>query len=213
MACPPAAAWALVPILLAEIAAYWPTLDMRSILGAQVEQETCYSDRDPRCWNPRAELKTEREYGFGLGQFTKTSAFDTFADLRTRYARELAAWTWEGRYDARLQLRALVLADRDLFTRCRPLMASPRDGYACMASAYNGGFGGFLRDRLLCANTEGCDRARWFGHVENTSYKARAPVHGYGQAFFEVNRAYVRALLDTRRGRYVPWMDQGKGCS
>lgn len=211
MICPPTAAWALLPLLMAEIGAYWPALEPRSTLGAQIEQETCYSDADPRCWNPRAELKTPREYGFGLGQFTKTASFDTFADTRARYARELAGWTWEGRYDARFQLRALVLVDRDLFARCAALMATPRDRHACMASAYNGGFGGFTRDRLLCANTAGCDRTRWFGHVEHTSYRSRTAATGYGQSFFDVNRSYVRNVVDVRRVRYIAWMDQD-GC-
>jgi hypothetical protein len=209
--CPPAAALALLPLFLVEIAAYWPALEPRSVLGAQVEQETCVSLASPHCWNPRAELKTDREYGFGLGQFTRTDRFDTFSELRQRYARELAGWTWEGRYDARYQLRALVLADRDLFQRCEPLMASARDRHACMASAYNGGFGGFTRDRMLCANTVGCDRARWFGNVETTSYKARASAAGYRVSFYDVNRTYVRNVLDVRRPRYEAAMDQG-GC-
>lgn len=210
MLCPPAAALLLLPLLVSEISAHWPELEQRSLLGAQVEQETCYSLKHPKCWNPRAELKTSREYGFGLGQVTVTDRFNTFADLRARYTRELAGWTWEGRYDARYQLRALVLMDRALFASCQRLVASARDGHACMASSYNGGFGGFTRDRALCANTAGCDRSRWFGHVELVSYKARVAVSGYGKSFYEVNREYVRNVLDVRRPRYIAYMDQGR---
>lgn len=211
MLCPPAAALALLPLLHLEIDAFWPDLQPRSLLGAQIEQESCISLSHPRCWNPRVELKTAREYGFGLGQTTVTDRFNTWADLRTRYARELAGWTWEGRFDARYQLRAIVLMDRDLYRRCDALMGPAREDAACMASGYNGGFGGFTRDRLLCSNTDGCDRTRWFGHIERTSYKARTTAAGYGKSFFEVNREYVRNVLDVRRLRYIGAMDQG-GC-
>jgi hypothetical protein len=210
MLCPPPAALALLPLLALELTTFWPDLSPRSLVAAQVEQETCYSLTHPKCWNPRAELKTSREYGFGLGQATVTDRFNTWADLRGRYARELGGWTWEDRFDARYQLRAIVLYDRELYRRCAPLMASTRDGHACMASAYNGGFGGFTRDRSLCANTDGCDRERWFGNVERVSYKAKLAAPGYGKSFFDVNREYVRNVLDVRRPRYVAFLDEGR---
>ncbi len=202
---------AVLPVLLAELATIWPGLATRSLVGAQIEQETCITLEHPKCWNPRAELKTSREYGFGLGQATVTDRFNTWQDLRDRYSRELAGWTWENRFDARYQLRAVVLMDRSLFDRCVPLTGSTRDAAACMASSYNGGLAGFTRDRALCGHTPGCDPQRWDGNVALTSYKARTAIAGYGHSFFDVNRTYVRNVLDVRRGRYVAEIDNG-GC-
>ncbi len=73
------------PLLKAEQAAYWPDMPMPQALAGQVEQETCPSLKSAKCWNPRAELKTAREYGFGLGQLTVTSRFSAFEEVK--------AWT------------------------------------------------------------------------------------------------------------------------
>jgi hypothetical protein len=208
--CPPAIAFVFLPVVLGELISLWPAFAPRSVIGAQIEQETCPSLDSPKCWNPRAELRTSREYGFGLGQVTVTDRFNTWAETRARYSRELAGWSWEGRFDARYQIRALVLMDRDLAARCAPLMRSGREAIACMASSYNGGFAGFTRDRSLCGDTAGCDRTRWFGHVERVSYKARMAAPGYSRSFFDVNRDYVRNVVDVRRGRYVGALDVGR---
>ena len=67
-----------MPTLATEQRTHWPDVPIRSALAAQVEQETCPSLKSAKCWNPRAELKTSREYGFGLGQLTVTQKFDNF---------------------------------------------------------------------------------------------------------------------------------------
>jgi len=72
-------------------------------------------------------------------------------------------------------------------------------------SAYNGGEGGVLQDRRLCANTAGCDPARWKGHVAEHSLKAKRPVAGYRHSFFHINREYVTNVLDVRRHKYAPF--------
>jgi len=197
-----------MPVLKTEIVNNWPSLKPRSLLAAQIEQETCASLKTKKCWNPNTELKTEREYGFGLGQITITKRFNVFEETRLM-DKSLADWKWEDRFNPAYQIRAIVVKMRNTVIQTSKLTPNPEDRLAFALSAYNGGLGGVLKDRTLCANTKGCDPKRWFGHVENTSYKSRVAVHGYGQSFFDVNRGYVRNVLPElpRRKKYIPYMD------
>lgn len=197
---PPAAALPYLPVLSEELDHQWPDAPQRSAFGAQVEQETCLSLKHRSCWNPRTELKTDREYGFGLGQLTITAKFNSWAEVRDMEA-SLRAWKWQDRFDPRLQLRALVIKDRFNFDRLSG--ASPADRLAFALAAYNGGLGGVLSDIKLCKATLGCNPGRWFGHVERTSHKSRTKWQGYGESAYDINRGYVRAVLVTRRLRYV----------
>lgn len=205
---PPAAAKPLLPVLKAEQAHFWPAMPLPSALGAQVEQETCISLKGRSCWNPRAELKTSREQGVGLGQLTRafrmdgSTRFDALADIVKAHPQELAGLSWENRFDPRLQLRALVLKDLQGFDLVQSA-ATDADRLAMSFAAYNGGSGGLSSDRRACAGTTGCNPGKWFGNVERTSLKAKAAVPGYGKSFFEINREYVRAILITRRQRYL----------
>ena len=197
-----------MPLLREEIAARWPDLPLPSALAAQVEQETCISLTAHGCWNPKTELKTSREYGFGLGQLTVTSRFNAFAEVQGMDSG-LHGWKWADRYDPRLQLRALVVKDRVNAAGFRTATPSAEDRLAFALAAYNGGIGGTLADIRLCAHTNGCDPQKWFGHVERTSLKSRTKVGGYGQSFFDINRGYVRNVLVVRRPKYVQPMEGG----
>ena len=199
---PPAAALPLLPVLLAEQRAWAPALPP-SVLAAQVEQETCITLKSRGCWSPRAELRTARERGVGLGQITKTARFDGLTDLRRANPVALAGWDWASPalYDPARQLRGLALMDMQGW---RALAGVPDDDrLAMMLAAYNGGMGGVQSDRRACAGTPGCDPARWWGHVEHTSLKAKMAVKGYGKSFFAINREYPVNILRVRRARYL----------
>lgn len=194
----PANAVRYLPVLQAEQQAWWPELQMPSLLGAQVEQE------NPR-WNTRACLKTSREQGCGLGQITRTARFDALAELVARHPQALAGWAWDQPtlYDPALQLRALVLKDRDNARAVRG--AADQYNQVLMAFyAYNAGPGNLASDRMACRATRGCDPGRWFGHVEKTCYRKAVTVAGYGgRSFVEISHEYVRNIALVRRPRYL----------
>lgn len=197
-----------IPVLKSEQGKYWPGMPAPSTLAAQVEQETCVSLRSPRCWSPRAELRTSRERGVGLGQITKTARFDALAELRAAYPKELAGWSWSSTsiYDPAYQLRGMVLKD---YQGWRVVQGAETDAdrLAFTFAAYNGGAGGVLSDRRVCRAMAGCDAGRWFGHVERTSLKAKTAAAGYGKSFYEINREYVTNILRVRRAKYVPLLE------
>lgn len=197
-----------LPTLQAEATAHWPDMPLPSALAGQVEQETCPSLKHKKCWNPTTELKTSREHGFGLGQLTVTSRFDNFAEAR-KLDVSLRDWQWADRFDAARQLRTMILMDRSGYRRLTKLVADPHERLAMALAAYNGGMGGLLSDRRVCAGVPGCDPGRWFGHVERHSLKAKAAVKGYGKSFFEINREYPKNILGPRQARYVDWFARG----
>lgn len=204
---PPAAAFAYLPILKEQSRTYWPDMRQVSVIGGQIHRETgpCPGRQ---CWKPTAQLRTAREQGIGFGQFTRAwnvagvLRFDALTEIVRSHPQELAGLSWLNPYDAALQLRALVLKDRDAFSAIAAA-ASVEDQWAFALAAYNGGAGGLRNDRLMCEATEGCDPARWFGNVERTSLKARQAVQGYGNSFFEINRSYVRSILREFRPMYL----------
>lgn len=207
----PTGARTFAPVLVLEQRAYWPAMPEPWTLAGQVEQESCISLKHSKCWNPRAELKTSREYGFGFGQITVayrangSERFNKFNELKAEH-EALRSWDWDTRYDPHLQLRAIVLMDLSLWRRIPPAATVP-DHLAFMLSAYNGGVSSVLRDRRLCDNTDHCDPARWFKNVADHSIKSRVPQRGYGgQSWFSINRDYVYNVLVIRRGKYrVYW--------
>lgn len=203
-----------LPVLASEIDTHWEDLRLRSVLGAQVEQESCVSLKSVRCWSPLAELKTSREYGFGLGQHTRayradgSIRFDRHAEDLARYPAELKEWTWENRYNAKLQLRAVVLGNRDCYRRVVTLGPDEYNAMAFCDAAHNGGFNSMLNDRRICAKVAGCDPDQWFGHVEKHSLKSRVMHPGYHASAFGINREHVALVFGPRRSKYMAWFGE-----
>lgn len=202
----PQQAYTLLPQLRSIQEASWADAPMPSFLGAQVEQETCPSLRHRDCWNPRAQLKTSREWGYGLAQTTiayradGSIRFNKQAELRAQYA-SLRNWSDDDKFNPTYQLTALVEMDHGIYRRVAGA-ATTNDKLAFTLSAYNGGESGVRQDRVLCDNTGGCDPTKWFGNVEKYSLKTRKVNPGYGHSAFDINREYVRNVIYERRPRY-----------
>jgi hypothetical protein len=205
----PVGAKLYLPSLVKEVEKFWPDHPRREILAALVEQESCISLTHPKCWSPKVELKTPREYGFGLGQKTVayradgSERFNAWADSRRAFRAELAGWTWENRYDARMQLRAVVLDNRACYLRMAKTIGIGPNALAMCDAAYNGGFDGVQTDRRMCAASAGCNPSIWFGNVERFSMKSKEKWRGYGASAFDINRGHVRAVTITRPAKYV----------
>lgn len=195
-----------LPMLKSEIDRGWASVPCRACLASQVRQETCAGLKSKRCWSPYAELKTNREYGFGLGQITVTAKFDNFKEVK-KLDPSLRDWTWENRYNAQYQLRSLVAMDRFNFGKVSGA-SSEFDRLAFSIAAYNGGLGGVLSDRSVCRATPGCEAGKWFGNVEGTSKKAKKAVSGYGKSFFEINRDYVQHIMKDYPPRYRSYFEE-----
>lgn len=199
-----------IPVLKAEQQRWWPDMAQPALFAAQVEKETCITLKHRMCWSPRAELRTSRERGVGLGQITAafradgSTRFDALAEMRASTGAALDGMRWEDDsiYDPALQLRALVLKDLQNWRAVGRQAASQRDGFAFMLAGYNGGLGGVMSDQKLCGGTRGCDKTRWYGHVEHTSLKTKVALKGYGQSFFQINRGYVAQVQGPRLARY-----------
>lgn len=195
-----------LPVLDREVREYWKGEPLKSVFAAQVQQESCITLKHPKCWSPMAELKTSREYGFGLGQITITSRFDNFKEAK-KLDTSLKDWAWENRYNAEFQLRTLVLMDFSNYSKFG-WAENDLDRMGFALAGYNGGVGGVLSDRAVCKTVPGCNPNLWFGNVENTSKKAKLPVSGYGQSFFQINRSYVSNGLGFRRTRYLEYFGE-----
>jgi hypothetical protein len=204
----PANAVANIPILKEEINTHWPDLKFGSFLGAQIEQETCVSLKSKRCWSEDAQLLTSREQGVGLGQLTRafradgSIRFDAMAELKAKHPKALEGLSWSNWKNARLQLRAVVLKDKDTCLAIKNAATQKDNILMCMA-AYNGGLGGLNNDRTSCRATPGCDHRKWYGNVENTSFKSKTIIPGYGRSPFQINREYVSTIDKVRRTRYL----------
>lgn len=196
------------PVLVAEQRRHWPDHPDPPALAGLVEQESCVRLASPRCWNPAARLRTDREEGAGMGQITRawradgSLRFDSLAEAVDRYGSDLSGLTWGSVYTRPdLQLRAVVLMARDA---ARPFRQAP--GWLHFGDAgYNGGVDGVQRERRACAMTDGCDPGLWFGHVERHCLKSRRPLYGQRSAC-DINREHVRNVFGFRRARYVGLM-------
>lgn len=201
-----------------EIDHWYPTIPLRSYVGALVEQETCPSLKSPMCWSTKAKLKTSREEGAGLGQFTRTwnangsQRFDALADVKKLNPAALKELSWDNVYArADLSIRALLIKQKDCDGRMQNLNGSMlgADRQAFCDAAYNGGYGGMQSDRKLCVLHDGCNPLVWFGNVEKYSNKSRQKWQGYGKSAFDINREHVAFTVPfdppSRRAKYIPY--------
>ena len=214
----PEGTYSILPLARDELNLYWPDHPWPATLMAQFEKETCVSLTSPRCMTTRAELKTDREYGFSLGQFTiaynkdGSERFNAWKSIKAANQKALQDWTWERRLDPRLSVRAVILYDRSIYQIMLKATADPVQALKMAYAGYNGGSAGTLQEIRLCAQTANCNPASWDSvggrlGVEATSRKSRVKYKGYGQSFFDINRAYPKEITGGRVIKYEPFFE------
>lgn len=197
-----------LPTLHAQVTELLPGFPSPNYFPALIEHESCLSLTHSRCWSPTSRLKTQREEGAGLGQLTRSYRpdgsirFDALAESRRLDPRGLNELRWETVYERPdLQMRVIVLMTRATYNRLTPLVPTHDPRLAMTDAAYNGGLGGLLNERRACGTTAQCNPNLWFGHVENTCLKSKAPLYGTRSAC-DINRHHVKDVLKVRMPKY-----------
>jgi hypothetical protein len=195
----PANAHTYIPVLKQEQVEYWKDHYKPVLLAGQVEQESCTSLKSPKCWSPNAELKTDREWGVGLSQFTKTQTFDAIEEIKAKHPEiNWGNWSFEHPYQANYQLRGLVVYMHDISKQILDT-ETPEDNYQMSLSSYNGGIGGLRKERLKCSMTPNCNPNVWYGNVELSSVKSHKAFKGYRQSPYDINRGYVKLVYERAK--------------
>lgn len=198
----PNSAATLIPQLKQEIEDYWPDQFPRTFIPALIEQESN--------WKLNARLKTSREFGCGLGQFTVaynangTVRFDALSEIREK-DKSLEGWSWRNCYEAKYQLRAVVVKLHAEAKACAPLLKGAANVQACTAARYNGGSGSVAKRIRYCRAAKGCNAAEWYGNLELQCPQSKVKAHGYGESFCEINSKYPRRI-NVRMPKYTEVM-------
>lgn len=194
----------LLPLLATVIRAQWPACPQPWVIAGKIEQESA--------WKVRAELKTSREYGFGLGQITiaynadGTERFNNFAHA-LRVTMMSKTITWEKRFDPTFQLTYSVLMDRANYAAVATFFDDDESRTAGMLIAYNAGLGAILR-RKAEAVRRGVDPPRkWYGGLESIHPRSEDRVL-YGRPLYRRINEYPALIMRTRATKYrAPMID------
>lgn len=206
----------LIPVIKNELNDHFSHIPQPWYLPGLIEHESCISLKHSKCWSTTSELNTRwkttgarREHGAGLGQITRAwneagkLRFDTLANLKRMFPKELAALTWENMSSSpNLQIRAMILLLKSDYTSLRSI-SDPIERLKFADSAYNGGVADVNRARKICGMTKGCDPTLWFGHVEKHSVKSSKVLYG-DRSPKEINTHHVRDVFLTRMPKYKP---------
>lgn len=193
-----------LPMLDSLISSYWPDNVCRSFIAGQIEQETCANFK--KCWNSTTELKTDREYGFGLGQITiafnkdGSERFNNFKEAVRKY-HELADWRWADRFNIRAQLIYLLLECRASYNKWKSYFDGDIQIFAAVFVSYNAGSGTVLKRIGLCRITGDCNTRCWFGGLESIHLK-QEEVLLYGRQLYARRNEYPHNIIFVRSKKY-----------
>ncbi len=190
---PTAKAKRYLPALKDAFNAHWPDAPLRHYAGGQIEQESAG-------WNERAELKTSREYGFGLGQITVTSRFNNFKAAQ----RIFKDWKWEDRFNVKYQLGYAVITDRSNFKEVSRLFRDDDSRWRGSLVAYNAGYGTVLQRRALAIRT-GVPHDRWAGGLDQVAMPYEQKLL-YGRPLAKMRNEYPHIICDVRAPKYLGWV-------
>lgn len=198
------------PLIKKEVNDIFPDFPLIAYFPALIEQESCITLRHPKCWNPRAELRTRREYGAGLSQITKaykndgTIRFDTLSDLKSQYSKDLKDLNWDNMQSRPdLQIRALILLTKNNY-RGLFSIKDPVSRLHMTDAAYNGGIGGLRKERTACGLATNCDAQVWANNVERYCLKSKKILYDSRNAC-DINREHVRTTFGIRLSKYYDY--------
>lgn len=196
---PSAKAQRYLPALKTAINTHWPDAPMRHYISGQIELESAG-------WNEHAQLKTSREYGFGLGQITiayNQDGSERFNNFKAAQ-RIFRDWKWEDRFNVKYQLGYAVISDRSSFKQVSRLMRDDDSRWRASLVAYNAGYGTVLQRRALAIRS-GVPADRWVGGLDQVAMAyERKPL--YGRPLVEMRNAYPRVICDVRAPKYRGWV-------
>ena len=199
-----------LPILVEEVDRYFPEVPKPHYFGGLIEQESCISLTHSRCWSAKAELKTSREQGVGLGQITRTfnedgsTRYDSLKALRSAYLQELRDLSWENVHSRPdLQIRAIVLMSRDNYQRLG-MIEDPIERLKMADASYNAGLRNITNERRACGLAKGCNPNVWYRNVENHCLRSKRPLYG-GKSACDITREHVYNVFELRMHKYAPF--------
>ena len=190
-------AQAYLPMVFETFTEQWANAPLKHYEGGKIEQETCASLS--KCWNPKAEFETSREYGFGFGMITITERFNNFEEAKKYEA--LKDWKWDDRYNPKYQTTYSILEDRKNFTKYRPYSYDDKEAWACALVVYNAGAGTVNQRRALCKLTEDCDSTLWFGGL-NSVHRSYENEILYGRPKWKLRNTYPHNVINIRADKY-----------
>lgn len=177
----------ILPAIQSEINTFWPNIPRREFPMGIVAQESLL--------RVNAKLKTHREFGCGIGQFTiaynanGTVRFDALEETK-RLDKSLANWTWEDCYNLTYQARGVILKLKSQHRDCSLVMANSDEALKCNAGKYNGGAGSVAKRIRSCRVTPNCNPKIWENNLALQCPQSKTKVEGYGESFCEINSKY-----------------------
>jgi len=194
-----------MPMLIDIFNMHWNEAPMKYIETGKIEKESL--------WKEKAELKTSREYGFGLGQITQafrkdgSVRFDNFMEAKKRYKEYLGGWQWEDRFNPKYQFTYSILTDKHNFN-VLSFLDNPKERWAGTLVCYNAGCGTVLNRKALCRTTEGCDESKWFGGLDSVHLKSEEGLL-YNKPLWIARNNYPTSVFD-RSIKYEKLFKEGE---
>ena len=196
---PSARAKRYLPALKTAIDSHWSAAPMRYYIAGKIEQESAG-------WKERAELKTSREYGFGLAQITiayNQDGSERFNNFKAAQ-RIFKEWQWEDRFNVKYQLGYTVITDRSNFKQVSRLMRDDDSRWRATLVAYNAGYGTVLQRRALAIRS-GVPADRWVGGLDQVAMAYEQKLL-YGRPLVKMRNEYPHIICDVRSPKYKGWV-------
>lgn len=185
---------------------YWPDAPMKYIEPGKLDRETACPN-PKKCWNPKVELKTSREWGIGLSQVTiaynadGTERFNNWKEAKRKYKEVLGQWQWEDRYNPKMHIIYSILEDKSNYGRMRIIFKNTVDRWAGTLVSYNAGAGRVNNRRAICKITDGCDPGKWFGGLDGVASPSEKKLI-YGVSLRERVNSYPYDVIFNRSKKY-----------